>query len=449
MRAFSLFPAQTFLVLVCDCLLAAALYAAGSFFLVQDPLSAFLFDSNGVARILIAVASIIGGLYFNELYTALRIRSRVALLLQLSHVFGLSLIVQTLFAYLSPGLAMPRRVVLLATVVGLPAFFLWRIAYSSFLWKLFGRQTLLLVGSGPLAQTLAHLIASRPERGIRLAGYVGDPVPAAQMENADYLGPFETLSEISLAAKPDRVVVACTDRRDGGMPIEELLLIRHRGVPIEEGSRLYEVLCNRICSTEFRPSQFIFDQTMVHRPGSLALQSIYINLMALCGIALLAPILLTMSVLVKFSTGGPVLDPVPCIGYRRIPFTLLRFRVCKRAVGSQRLVLTRLGRFLRHTNLEFLPALFNLLRGEMALVGPRPNRLEVAEELAQRIPFYEQRYALRPGLTGWSQINMAHDVEAPDALISLEYDLYYLKNMSLSLDAYVLLYQLRRMLTIA
>lgn len=446
MRAFSLFPAQIFVVLFCDLLLAAGLYAGGIYLLTPDPLLAYLSDTDGIARVLLAVFSIIGGIYFNELYTAVRVRSRIALLLQLCHVFGLSLIIQTILAYLSPQFALPRRVVLLATVVGLPAFFLWRLAYSHFLWNLFGQQRVLLVGSGPLAQTLARLIVDNPDRGIHLAGYVGDPVPSAEMEGADYLGPFDQLSAIASEWKPDRVVVACSDRRDGGMPIEELLLIRHRGVPIEEGSRLYEVLCNRICSSEFRPSQFIFDQTLVHRPGSLALQSIYINLMALCGIALLSPFLLALSLLVKISTGGSVFQPVLCMGYRQIPFSLLRFRVGK-VSNSNRVVLTGLGRFLRRTHLEFLPALFNLLRGEMAIVGPRPNRVEVAEELAGRIPFYEQRYSLRPGLTGWSQINM-DEGEPADALVSLEYDLYYLKNMSLALDAYVLLHRLRRMLTI-
>ncbi len=448
MRALSLFPAQTFTVLIGDALLAALIYGGCTVWLIQDPPGPYFFDSNGWVRLLLVILSIIGGLYFNELYTVVRIRSRVALILQLSHVFGLSLIIQTLLAYVGNSLVLPRRAVLLATVLALPAFLLWRLAFSGFLWKLFGRQLILLVGSGPLAQELSRLISANPDRGISLAGYIGDAEPEGVVDGP-YLGPFEQLPAVTAEIRPDRVVVACSDRRDGGMPVEELLSVRHRGVPIEEGARLYEFLCNRICSSEFRPSQFIFDQTLKHRPGSVALQSIYINLMALIGIALLSPVLLILGILVKFSTRGAMLDPIQCIGYRQIPFTLLRFRVTKNSPGSNRLTLTRIGRFLHATRLEFLPALFNLLRGEMAIVGPHPNRLEIAEELASRIPFFEQRYALRPGLTGWSQINMAAQTEPPDALISLEYDLYYLKNMSLSLDAYVLLHRLRRMLTFA
>ena len=448
MRALSLFPAQTFIVLVGDLLLAASLYGGCIGWLVQDPTVPYLLDSNGWVRLLLALLSIVVGLYFNELYTVVRIRSRVALILQLSQVFGLSLVIQTLLAYVNADLALPRRVVLAATVAGLPAFFLWRVAYSSFLWKLFGRQIVLLVGSGPLAQELSRLIAANPDRGIGLAGYIGDAAPEGSLAG-EFLGSFDQLSAITDEIRPDRVVVACSDRRDGGMPIEELLNVRRRGVPIEEGARLYEVLCNRICSSEFRPAQFIFDQTLKHRPGSLALQSIYINLLALLGIALLLPVLLIVSILVKFSTNGSLLDSMTCIGYRQIPFTLYRFRTTRTSAGSNRVSVTRVGRFLRYTRLDLLPVLFNLLRGEMAIVGPRPNRQEIGEELANRIPFYEQRYALRPGLTGWSQINMDTQSEPPDALISLEYDLYYLKNMSLSLDAYVLLHRLRRMLSFA
>ncbi len=401
---------------------------------------------GSVSRWLLAV--FVFGLYFNELYRAVRITSRVALSLQLSHVFGLSLVMQTLLAYINSNLGMPRRVVLLATLVGFPAFFLWRMLYSGFLWKLFGQQNIVIVGSGSLAQELTRKIIEKPDRGFRLAGYVGDPV-SEELLNASYLGPSEQLKTIVAELKPDRVVVACSDRRGGGMPVEELLALRRRGVSIEEGSRLYEILCTRICSSEFLPAQFIFDRTLVHRPGSLALQSIYINILALVGIILLMPILIVLGILVKISTGGPILDPITCIGYRGIPFSLRRFRVKKAVPGSSRTELTKLGRFLRKTHLDLLPALVNLLRGEMALVGPRPNRMEVSEELANRIPFYEHRYTVKPGLTGWSQINMDSERETSDALIALEYDLYYLKNISLSLDAYILLHRVRRMLTLA
>lgn len=448
MRAFTLFPAQTLGVIVCDFALGTLVYAGCLYILLPDKAPLYYSDWHGWMRIALAVFSIIIGLYFNELYRNVRIASRVALILQLSHVLGMSLVIQTLLAYVNSNVGMPRRVVLLATIAGFPAFFFWRLLYSSFLWKLFGQQTIVLVGNGALAQDLGRKIAEKPQRGIRLAGYVGDPVPEADL-HATFLGPYEDLPSIVSDLKPDRVVVACSDRRGGGMPVEQLIAVRRKGIPIEEGSRVYELLCRRVCSAEFLPAQFIFDRTLVHRPGSLALQAIYINLLGLAGIVLLMPVLILIALLVKIFVGGTVLDPVPCVGYRGIPFDLQRFRVKRALRGENRFVVNRFGRFLRKSRLETLPLLFNLMRGEMALVGPRPTPTAVAEEMAERIPFYEHRYSLKPGLTGWSQINADSPNEPPDALVDLEYDLYYLKNISLSLDAYILLYRLRRLLTFA
>jgi lipopolysaccharide/colanic/teichoic acid biosynthesis glycosyltransferase len=448
MRIFSVFPAQTWVLFICDLLLSSGIYIGCLFLLVDSPASAYVTTSQGWLRILLAVASILVGIYFNELYVHQRVASRVALVLQLSHVFGLSLVLQTVLAYVFPAVGLPRRVVLLATLAGFPVLFLWRVGYSSFLWKLIGLQSVVLVGNGSLARAIAIGILERPDRGIRLVGYVGNPV-SEDLIPGTYLGPSEQLPSIVEECRPDRVVVACSDQLSGDLPIEELLTLRRAGTTIEDGSRVYEFIHSRICSSEFRPEQYIFDQTLVHRPGSLALQSIYINLMALAGIVLLMPLMVILAVLVKISTRGPILDPLACSGYRGIPFLMLRFRVIRTVRGTDRVFLTRLGRFLRRTHLEELPALLNLLRGEMALVGPRPDRVEYARVLDDLIPFYAQRNALKPGLTGWSQINLDPKDYPPDAVTSLEYDLYYLKNISLPLDAYVLLHQLRQILSFA
>jgi lipopolysaccharide/colanic/teichoic acid biosynthesis glycosyltransferase len=442
-----MFPAQTGALLVCDFVVCSAVYTGCLELMLGDSASLYLVDSQGWLRILLAVLTILPGLYFNDLYSSARVSSRVGLGLQLSHVFGLSLVMQTLLAYVDPNLSLPRRVVLLGTVAGLPLLLLWRLLYSSFLWKLIGFQNILLVGNGSLARDLALGILERPERGIRLIGYTGDPVKEDLLPGT-YLGPFEQLPQIAAEFKPDRVVVACDDRAGAFLPIDELLTLRRGGIPIEDGAHLYEVLRSRVCSLEFRPEQYIFDQTLIHRPGSLALQSVYINLVALAGIVVLSPVLVVLGAMVRISTGA-ILDPLACTGYRGIPFQLQRFRVTKPARESNRVSVTRLGRFLLRTHLDLLPALFNLLRGEMALVGPRPTRVEYDEELAGRIPFYAQRYALKPGLTGWSQINMDPKDAPPDAVLALEYDLYYLRNMSLTLDAYVLLHQLRQILSFA
>lgn len=447
MRALKLIPTQTLAVLAIDFLLVAAIYSALGSFVSGVGGSEYLVDLGGWLPVVLATGSVLFGIYFNELYADLNVGSRVALVLQLSNSFGVSLVIQTLIAYVDSDIAVPRRVMLFGTILSFPTILLWRIFYSGVLWRLVGRQAVLIVGSGSLAQDIAKQIVRRPERGFQVVGYSGFAVSEEKMVAA-YLGPFDELETLTKEWKPDRLVVACSDRRDGGMPVDELLKIRRRGLHIEEGSVFYELLTGRVCGSEFRPAEFIFDQTLIHRPGSLALQSIYMNLLALAGIILLSPILFVLAILVKISTGGPVFDPVPSIGYRGIPFTRQRFRTTRISAGGDSLAPTKIGNLLRRSRMELLPALINLMRGEMALVGPRPVRPEVSAELTARIPFYEQRFALKPGVTGWSQINIDPTDTSADALTALEFDLYYLKHISLSLDAFILLHRVRQLLTI-
>src|SRR5277367_3725061 len=259
MRALKLIPTQTLAVLAVDFLLVAAIYSALGSFVSGVGGSEYLVDFGGWLPVVLATGSVLFGIYFNELYADLNVGSRVALVLQLSNSFGVSLVIQTLIAYVDSDIAVPRRVMLFGTILSFPTILLWRIFYSGVLWRLVGRQAVLIVGSGSLAQDIAKQIVRRPERGFQVVGYSGFAVSEEKMVAA-YLGPFDELETLTKEWKPDRLVVACSDRRDGGMPVDELLKIRRRGLHIEEGSVFYELLTGRVCGSEFRPAEFIFDQ---------------------------------------------------------------------------------------------------------------------------------------------------------------------------------------------
>jgi lipopolysaccharide/colanic/teichoic acid biosynthesis glycosyltransferase len=185
----------------------------------------------------------------------------------------------------------------------------------------------------------------------------------------------------------------------------------------------------------------------------MALQSIYSNLLALSAIIVTAPLMILIAVAVKVSSRGPVLEQDTRLGQHGIPFNLNRFRCHRVAEGSSAESieerLTTVGKWLRKLHLANLPRLFNLLRGEITLVGPRPERPEFAGELSQYFAFYRQRHSVKPGMTGWSQINTASVGRRVNSLIQLEYDLYYTKHISLALDAYILLNGVRKILPFA
>jgi len=193
---------------------------------------------------------------------------------------------------------------------------------------------------------------------------------------------------------------------------------------------------------QLRPSDVIFHDTVGPRPNNVALQSIYTNLVALCLFAALLPFLPVVALAIKLTSPGPVFERETRLGFRGVPFTLFRFRCAIVEHGCRKI--TRVGYWLRRLHLVNLPQLWNVVRGEMALIGPRPERKEFVRVIGEVIPFFAQKQCVKPGLTGWSQINCRNE-QAIDTVRALEYDLYYIKNISLALDAYIVLQALKNL----
>jgi lipopolysaccharide/colanic/teichoic acid biosynthesis glycosyltransferase len=224
---------------------------------------------------------------------------------------------------------------------------------------------------------------------------------------------------------PDEIVVGEVASA-GAFPANGLLDLRFHGVKILDPAAFFESTLQRVSCRHLAPVRFLYGD-MAPKRQNLALQAIYSNFLGLAALAVAAPVLLLAAIALKLSAPSePLLEPYRAIGLHGIPFDRLRFQ-------SK----SKLGRWMARVRLRGLPQLFNVVRGEMSLVGPRPNRIEFSEALSGQIPYYSQRVAVRPGLTGWAQI---HGPENQfDASIELEYDLYYIKNLSPNFDIDVLL----------
>ncbi|MDQ6705032.1 MAG: sugar transferase [Acidobacteriota bacterium] len=398
----------------------------------------YLLNDNGLLRILLVALSILFGLYLNQLYDKGRLTSRKSLLLQLCNVFGIAFIVQGLLGYLGEGLRLPRLVMIAGTASCLGALLLWRIFYSGYVWKLFGTNQVVFLGTSEVVQEIAGEILARPELGMSVAGYVDDDCkPGSLMVGGAVLGPASELKRIADRVKPRRIIVGMADWRNR-LPIKSLLEISASGIVIQEAAAAYEETCGRVCSREFRPSQIIFDNELRSRPGSVALQSVYTNLIAIVSIALSLPVFIAIGIALKAGSRGRVLTAEERVGFNGLRFKLRSFRV----LGPD-LLPTPFGGWLRRTHLENLPYLFNVLRGEMALVGPTPERPEFVGVLMQYFPFYQQRHTVKPGITGWSRLQEGLNRSRLNSLAGLEYDLYYTKHISLALDMYILFHWLR------
>jgi exopolysaccharide biosynthesis polyprenyl glycosylphosphotransferase len=240
-----------------------------------------------------------------------------------------------------------------------------------------------------------------------------------------------------------RVVVAMGERR-GRLPVELLLDLKEEGVVIQEGSELYESVTGKVYLDSLRPSTLLFSPTFEVSTFSLIVQRIMALVVSLTLLVLTLPVMLIIALAVKLDSRGPVIFRQKRVGLRGRLFTLYKFRSMRegsdgvRPAEMQDERFTRFGRWLRASRLDELPQLWNILLGDMQLVGPRPFVPEQEEALRDCIPFYKLRWGVRPGVTGWAQINRGYCATVEDNTEKLAYDLFYLKHFSVGFDLLII-----------
>jgi sugar transferase (PEP-CTERM system associated) len=397
-----------------------------------------------------------GGLvHLNDLYSQFYVKSRIVLLQQLCLVMGGAFLVQGLLSYISPDMRVSAHVMAVGSGLAVVAIYFWRVFFSAFAIDAMGRDTLLMVGGSPLLEDIASHLQEHPELGLEVAGYVDDRrQPGDALRGGKVLGTLPDLKEIVQATHPDRIVVGMSERRNR-MPVADLLELRFSGYIIEEAATAFERVCGRVCLKELRPAQLIYSGELGPRPQSLIVHTVLNRVVAACGLVLAAPLMALTALAVRFSSPGPILYRQVRAGLDDVPFTVYKFRSMRADAEADTGAVwaakddprvTGVGKIIRKLRFDELPQLFNTLKGDMSIVGPRPERPEFVRELSQKIPYYRQRHCVRPGITGWAQINFKYGDTLEDTMTKLEYDLYYIKNMSLSLDTYIIFHTVKAML---
>jgi lipopolysaccharide/colanic/teichoic acid biosynthesis glycosyltransferase len=256
----------------------------------------------------------------------------------------------------------------------------------------------------------------------------------------------EPLFDLARRLNIDIVVVALQDRR-GNLPTDQLLRCRLAGIAVKEREAIYEHITGKIAVEALRPSYLIFNDGFSHTPQSDILKRTFDVVLSLAGIVLTLPLMVATAIAVRLDSRGPALFKQLRVGFDGAEFTLYKFRSMRAdAEATTGAVwasdndprVTRCGRFIRKSRLDELPQLFNILSGDMSLVGPRPERKVFVDSLARQIPYYSQRHIVKPGLTGWAQINYPYGNTVEDALQKLQYDLFYIKNQSFLFDLSIL-----------
>lgn len=448
-------PASLLTLMAVEILLAACCYVAAIPLFGEDDWLIYLLYDGGIAQVLAAVGSIALGIYFNDLYSRVRVYSRLLLVQQFCLVFGVAFLAQGMLSYFYPELALARWQMIAGSAMALVALPAWRMLFDVLVLRVLQRQRLLFIGHNRLVRAVARAIAERPHFAMEGIGYLA-PAPL-EREIAGlgrWLGPPSQVLAVYERLRPQRIVVGLDERR-GQMPVEQLLQLRLQGVPVEDASSLYEHVMWRVPVDSLRPSQLIFSETLGPNPRKLALQRACSFLLALAGVILTLPLMALIALAVRLTSPGPAIYRQKRVGRGGRVFELLKFRSMYQDAEARSGAVwasendprvTPVGRVLRKLRLDELPQFFNVLRGEMSIVGPRPERPEFVEVLGQQIPYYHQRHTIPPGITGWAQINHKYGDTLQDTVTKLEYDLYYLKHLGLSLDLYILFNTVKVML---
>jgi exopolysaccharide biosynthesis polyprenyl glycosylphosphotransferase len=355
------------------------------------------------------------------------------------------------FIIIAPRNMLPRRPLLYFLLLALVGSGLWRWAYAATLARGALRQRILIVGAGRSGTTLVATMQDKFAAEFEVLGFLDDGLAKQQVHIGDVpvLGETSDVLKIVHECKADAIVYAITHQLRPEL-FQALLDCRAAGLSVIQMPALYETLTGRVPVEHVR-SEWLLPGEVTGGQAPLTYR-LFTHLLdwsfGLIGGAFLLVVWPIVALLIKLDSPGPVFYRQVRLGRGGVPFELLKFRSmvadaeeengAQWATDGDRRV-TRMGRFLRRTRLDELPQIINILRGDIHLIGPRPERPEFIAQLEQELPFYRARLAVKPGLTGWAQVRYRYGNTVEDALIKLEYDLYYIKNRSALLDLSILL----------
>jgi sugar transferase (PEP-CTERM system associated) len=388
--------------------------------------------------------------YILENYTIAKHRSKKEMFTNILFAGTVSFVLLSTIFFLYPDLMIGRGVLVLSLAVFVLFQCLWHVVFIIGFDHPYLTERIIVLGTGSLAGKIGDLVtASRARFNHTLVGYVtceNNP-DASAVPPRHIIGYADDLRDIAVREKASKIIVALSERR-GTFPLRDLLTCKLKGIEIVDAPAFFEQATDKLMVESMTPSWLIF-ATGFRRTAffSVAKRAVDVAL-SVVGIVLALPLFPFIVLLVKLDSTGPVFFSQRRVGKREKVFVLYKFRsMCQNAESSTGAVwaqkddprLRPIGSFLRKCRLDEIPQLYNVLKGDMSFVGPRPERPEFVEQLKEVIPFYSKRHFVKPGITGWAQVSFPYGSSMDDALEKLRYDLYYIKNMSPILDTIIVL----------
>lgn len=404
-----------------------------------------------------------GSLSLNDLYDWKVSQNRHELPHRLLHATGYAILALAIASFLFSSLFKFPAVedlseatwkLILVVIAGMLFVGAWRLGFHWFFYRWNFGERVLVLGAGPNARMIAELIAEHPMSGFEPVGLVAadrdarpnDDENRAAPKGQRVLGEASDLARLAVEHRVARIIVALEERR-GELPVSGLLASRMRGVRIEEREAMFERIAGKIAVESLRPSYLIYGRGFNKLRIAILGKRLIDLVVSSIGLLLSLPICLLTALLIKLDTRGPVFFSQERVGEEGQAFRILKFRTMTvdaekdgpqwAKVGDHRV--TRIGRYLRLSRIDEIPQMWNVLKGDMSFVGPRPERPVFVDRLSEIIPFYPLRHTVRPGLTGWAQVNYPYGASDEDAKEKLRYDIYYIKNMGPLFDLNIIL----------
>jgi len=441
-RLFNVYiPVRTLVLLIGEALIVLASFLLGAWYGLGQDTYLVLYFENGFYKIFGVTALVLLCSHWLDLYDTARLNTKGELYFRLLMVPGVLAFILAGIAYVRPNYLLGGGSAAVGLIILTFALFGWRLGFTWLVQLPILVERVYVLGTGERAQRVVLGLRQNPEIGVEIASWTGKMEGAVTRESV-----AAHLMEVVHKQKVHRVIVAMPDRR-GTIPMFELLELRMQGVKIEEATSWLEKISGKIEVENLYPSWLVFGEGFRRSTAFIAVRRVVSFVISLIGLILALPLVPLIMLAIRLDSKGPVFYTQTRVGKAGRIFKVVKFRTMRQDAeaasgpkwaGDNDPRVTRVGKFLRSSRLDEIPQLWCVLKGDMAFVGPRPERPEFIEWLSKEIPYYGVRHMVRPGLTGWAQVKYKYGSTVKDSLEKLQYDLFYIKNASIGLDLLIM-----------
>ena len=441
-RLFNVYiPVRTLVLLIGEALIVWTSFLLGAVYELREDSYLVLNYEGGYLKILGVTVLVLLCSHWLDLYDTARLNTKGELYFRLLMVPGVLAFILAGIAYVRPNYLLGSGSSAVGLLILTVALFGWRLGFTWLVQLPILVERVYVLGSGERAQRVVQGLRQNPELGVEIASWTGKMEGAVTRETV-----AAHLMEVVQKQKVHRVIVATPDRR-GTIPMRELLELRMQGVKIEEATTWLEKISGKIEVENLYPSWLVFGEGFRRSTAFIVVRRVVSVVISLIGLLVALPLLPLIMLAIRLDSKGPVFYTQTRVGKAGRVFKVVKFRTMRQDAeaangpqwaGDNDPRITRVGKFLRSSRLDEIPQLWCVLKGDMAFVGPRPERPEFIEWLSKEIPYYGVRHMVRPGLTGWAQVKYKYGSTIEDSREKLQYDLFYIKNASIGLDLLIM-----------